>query len=335
MSTLADIDQGTDKIADHVVQETVGPEVEHQHVAVAAHAGLVHQAHRGARLAAGGAEGGEIVLAQQQAHRLRHLRLVEREVEPAHPSRQQRRPEPPAVTIVPIARGHAGKTACLRTLHAGIRDGLPSGLRLGGGNPLEVVKDIRRFHETREQLASRGMTQTLAPEVFSIKLHQAENTAATVHIVDVIGQVLTHTMPDSPEDQLARYADYLKFLVAADVLWVIASPPCMDTAAATERWADDLSILRAYLVEALRQKVQPCSVALVVTKVDTLFSNEAEARRRLGEGALQSLLAPLVDVVRQSSRVSRGAIFPISSLGFGCAVKQNGKPASDERKGGN
>jgi len=245
-------------------------------------------------------------------------------------ARQQRRPEPPAVTIVPIARGHAGKTACLRTLHAGIRDGLPSGLRLGGGNPLEVVKDIRRFHETREQLASRGMTQTLAPEVFSIKLHQAENTAATVHIVDVIGQVLTHTMPDSPEDQLARYADYLKFLVAADVLWVIASPPCMDTAAATERWADDLSILRAYLVEALRQKVQPCSVALVVTKVDTLFSNEAEARRRLGEGALQSLLAPLVDVVRQSSRVSRGAIFPISSLGFGCAVKQNGKPASEE-----
>ena len=44
-------------------------------------------------------------------------------------ARQQRRPEPPAVTIVPIARGHAGKTACLRTLHAGIRDGLPSGLR--------------------------------------------------------------------------------------------------------------------------------------------------------------------------------------------------------------
>lgn len=245
-------------------------------------------------------------------------------------SRNRYRVEAPSLTIVPIARGHAGKTACLRTVHAAIRDRLPSGLRLGGGNPLEVASNVERFRQTVRQLTSQGLTQTLAPEVFSLSLQQADATAVTVNIVDVIGQVLTRTTPDSSEEQLDRYAKYQAFLTAADVIWVIASPPSEDNGGALDRWADELMIIRAYLLETIRHKTRPCTVVLALSKADTLFQTEKDLRAKLTSGVLRGLMEPLIDLIEQTSpqRISRCAIFPISSFGFGRAHASANSPSA-------
>ena len=70
---------------------------------------------------------------------------------------------------------------------------------------------------------------------------------------EVIGQILTHTLPELRAELQARYVDYLKNLVNAHVLWtVVPCPPADPEARDRRRYANDLRITMAYLREALR-----------------------------------------------------------------------------------
>src|SRR5204862_3239939 len=97
---------------------------------------------------------------------------------------------------------------------------------------------------------------------------------------EVIGQVLTHTLPDSAPELQARYQDYIKSLVSTHVLWVVVPcPPSDPSSRDRRRYANDLRIATAYLREALRVRPPgpPAAVALVLRAIDALFANEADA----------------------------------------------------------
>jgi hypothetical protein len=75
---------------------------------------------------------------------------------------------------------------------------------------------------------------------------------------------------------------------------------------------------------------QPAAVALVLTKIDALFKDPAEARSALSDNVLRSALGPLVHLVEQSSHVTEAVILPVTAFGFGNAVlREQGK----EREG--
>jgi hypothetical protein len=140
---------------------------------------------------------------------------------------------------------------------------------------------------------------------------------------EVIGQVLTHTMPDSEPRLQARYVDYIKSLVNANVLWVVLPcPPAEPKDRDRRRYANDLRITMAYLREALRLKTtkEPISVALVLSKTDAMFDNAQQAREALTDDVLTCAVGPLVHLIEQSKHVSDAAIIPTSAFGFGKAV---------------
>ena len=119
---------------------------------------------------------------------------------------------------------------------------------------------------------------------------------------EVIGQVLTHTLPDSAAEQQAHYDEYLKSLVNTHVLWaVVPCPPPNPGARDRRRYANDLRITLAYLREALRLRSleQPVAVALVLSKIDTLFKDAEEARAALTDDVLRTSLGPLVHLIEQ------------------------------------
>jgi hypothetical protein len=65
-------------------------------------------------------------------------------------------------------------------------------------------------------------------------------------------------------------------------------------------------------------------VAIVLSKIDTLFPDAAEARAALTDDALRAALGPLVNLVRTSPRVSDAAVIPVTAFGFGTAVLRDG-----------
>src|SRR5262249_27316181 len=77
-----------------------------------------------------------------------------------------------------------------------------------------------------------------------------------------------------------------------------------------------------YLREALRLRPQkqPAAVALVLSKIDTLFENAEQARASLTDAVLLDALGPLVSLVEKSKRVSEAVIAPVTAFGFGKAV---------------
>src|SRR5262245_61902988 len=140
---------------------------------------------------------------------------------------------------------------------------------------------------------------------------------------EVIGQVLTHTLPDSAADQQIRYEEYLKSLLNTHALWaVIPCPPPNPSSRDRRRYSNDLRITGAYLREALRLRVmeQPVAVALVLSKIDALFKDADEARAAMTPDVLRGALGPLVHLVEKSTHASDAAVRPITSFGFGNAV---------------
>src|SRR5262249_8723019 len=106
-------------------------------------------------------------------------------------------------------------------------------------------------------------------------------------------------------------------------LWaVIPCPPSNPSPRDRRRYANDLRITGAYLREAMRLRPveHPVSVALVLTKIDTLFRNEEEARAATGDERLRGALGPLVHLVETSLRVREAAVIPVTAFGFGNAV---------------
>jgi hypothetical protein len=73
-------------------------------------------------------------------------------------------------------------------------------------------------------------------------------------------------------------------------------------------------------------------VALILNKLDTRFTNEAEARAALTDERLRTVLGRLVRIAEGSAKVGLAAIFPITAFGFGNAVPAPA-PAEASRNG--
>jgi hypothetical protein len=223
-----------------------------------------------------------------------------------------------------IGRGHAGKTALFRALGEGpVGDFFPSGLHVDVGDPREVAQMIREAEQTQSLLQRSGLPPTLQASQVRYYLYDGEAQRVAYQMREVIGQVLTHTLPDSTAAQQTRYGEYLKSLVSTHVLWaVVPCPPPNPGARERRRYANDLRITLAYLREALRLRSleQPVAVALVLSKIDTLFKDAEEARASLPDDVLRRALGPLVHLIETSARVSDAAIIPVTAFGFGNAV---------------
>ncbi len=223
-----------------------------------------------------------------------------------------------------IGRGHAGKTALFRALSEGpVGDFFPSGLHVDVGDPREVAQMIRESEQTQRLLQASGLPPTVEAAQIRYYLYDGDQQRVLYKMREVIGQVLTHTLPGSTAEQQARYDDYLKGLVNTHVLWaVIPCPPPDPSPRDRRRYANDLRITSAYLREALRLRTmaQPAAVALVLTKIDTLFRDADEARAALGDEALHSALGPVAHLVNRSAHVGEAMIVPVTSFGFNNAV---------------
>jgi hypothetical protein len=230
----------------------------------------------------------------------------------------------PEVRIGSIGRGHAGKTALFHALAESlVGDFLPSGLHLDAADPREVARMLREAEEARRSLRQSGLPPTTRPSQIRYCLYDGDDPRAVCRMREVVGQVLTHTLPDSDPQAQARYEQYLRSLVNAHVLWVvIPCPPADPGPRDRRRYADDLRITLAYLREALRLRrtPQPAAVALVLTKTDVLFPDAAAARGALTDDVLRGALGPLVPLIESSTHVSDAAVFPVTAFGYGKAV---------------
>src|SRR3954454_23235722 len=83
MLALADVDQRANDVPHHMVEKGVRADHETERLPLSRNRELMDRAHRRLRLAFGGAEGGEVVLADKKLRRLAHRLKVERQVKPA------------------------------------------------------------------------------------------------------------------------------------------------------------------------------------------------------------------------------------------------------------
>jgi len=153
---------------------------------------------------------------------------------------------------------------------------------------------------------------------------------------EVIGQILTNTTPESPPEWQTRYREYMTRLVEADVLWVILpTPPAQATGADRKRFEADLKILTSYLRRALalRPDDRPLALALILTKVDTLFSTLEAAQEELRDELLLKALSQLVTLAQMSDKICEAAILPTSSFGFGNAIRKPEPPTGPKVDG--
>lgn len=233
-------------------------------------------------------------------------------------------PRRPEVRIGAIGRGHAGKTALFQALGDGlVGDYLPSGLHLDAADPREVARMIKEAEDAQKLLHRSGLPPTLEVSHTRYGIYQGDELRVVCRLREVIGQVLTHTLPDSHPRLQARYTSYLKSLINAHVLWVVVPcPPASPTPRDRRRYSNDLRITTAYLREALRLRTlgPKASVALVLSKTDALFPSAVAARNALTDEVLLKSLGPLVRLIEESDHVSDAAVVPTSAFGFGKAV---------------
>jgi hypothetical protein len=234
------------------------------------------------------------------------------------------RPVVPEIRVGCIGRGHAGKTALFHALSDTLLgDYLPSGLHLDAADPREVARMIHEVEESRRLLQRSGLPPTLVVSNTRYCVYEGDRPRVVCGMREVIGQVLSHTLPTSNPRLQTRYIDYLRNLVNAHVLWVVVPCPPADPGPQDKRrYANDLRITLAYLREALRLRTlkQPAAVALVLSKTDALFPSLEEAHEALTDDVLLRSLGPLVYLLQQSTHVSDAAIIPITAFGFGKAV---------------
>jgi hypothetical protein len=226
------------------------------------------------------------------------------------------------VRVVPIGRGHAGKTNLINGIPR-VLDTLPSGIRLGY-NDLKLLNEaLGQVRRTEQDLLRGGLPPTLERSYRTVGLFFEELEQLTLQISDEIGQPITNTTPDSPKEQIQRFDEYVNAASKADVLWVATSLPLTDSSQSIGLFRDDLARYQCWLSDAIQKRSakNPVAVAIVVTKLDALFCSEEEASRQMTDSWLtEETLKPLVDVVRQGKKcgsVSKGTVVPVSAFGFG------------------
>ncbi len=201
---------------------------------------------------------------------------------------------------------------------------LPSGLQLDVPDPKMMAASIQQHRTTRSLLRQGPNASTLDFEELEYGLFDAADQIARYQFLNTVGQVLTS--PDSSPERQVQFQKHCDFLAGGDVLWfLIPCPPRRLTTDDEERFKFDLNVVRPYLREAINSKKRrrPCSVAIVLTKVDAGFESEEEARAQLPDSRLLQLLGTVVNVVKGApdARVSHAAIFPVSAFGFDNALQ--------------
>lgn len=222
-----------------------------------------------------------------------------------------------------LGRGGAGKTALLRlTRRRALQRKLPSGLSFDVDDPRKAIAVLKEYRSTKIMLERRGLPATQEADDSVIELYAADRKLAVLTSREAVGQVYANTTLASPADQQERYRQHLEHLAQASVLWVVLSVPAEGSSGgAISRYEDDLPMMCAYLRESLRLRrpQQSCAVAVVITKLDSLFDSEDEARRRWTSDQLTKVVGPLVSLLEDSDKVERAIINPVSAFGFGNA----------------
>jgi hypothetical protein len=242
--------------------------------------------------------------------------------------------EPATVRLSLLGREHAGKTALLNLVSQGT-DGLASGLQVDVEGPWDMAKRIQDTRQTVELLRRTGLPSTLDRPKLEVHLYEGDVKWITLSFHEVVGQLLSSTTRESSPEQKEQCGAYLSELMLSDVAWVVLpSPPREATYDDLSRYDNDIKLTRAYLRESLRLRSgHPCSVAIVLTKLDTLFTGAEEAKAQLEKGHLIEVLRPLCDILQASEKVNRAAIFPTTSFGWNNAiprqVKQDANGKSD------
>lgn len=221
-----------------------------------------------------------------------------------------------------IARPAAGKTTFLTAINETCEGThLPSGLHFGVKDPLAANQLLQSIRQRRKELQSdNGLASTQHAEEMHYLLQEGEETRVEFVTHEVIGQVLVGTTDNSPAAVRQMYDSYVGTLRQANTLVaMVPAPTSEDDGASRVQYKEDLRLTNAYLRHALslHNEETHCAVAIVVTKLDALFSTEKEARAALTDGVMKQALGPLVQTVAASSKVRDAVIVPTSSFGFG------------------
>lgn len=227
----------------------------------------------------------------------------------------------PEIRVGVIGRGYSGKTAMFKAISANtVGEFFTSGLHIDWGDPQHVAAAIQDTEETQALLEGIGLPATTEVSEDIFYLYEGETALTSLHLREVIGQVLTHAKPNSSEQVQKFYSEYMEHLASTHILWtVIPAPPEDLDARGKRRYQNDLKITAAYLQQGLRKRPADSvtSVALVMSKLDAYYDNIDHAQEELDDQTLLQLFGPIVNTVRTSSRVAEAAIFPVSAFGFG------------------
>lgn len=111
------LDQQTRDVADHVMQEGVGGDIDVDELAVALHPQRLEPADRRSRLALCSAERAEVVLTDEAGTTRLHRRDIERRLHPGHTPSQQRGARAAVVDRVPVVAALRGEPGMEKISH--------------------------------------------------------------------------------------------------------------------------------------------------------------------------------------------------------------------------
>jgi hypothetical protein len=247
----------------------------------------------------------------------------------AHPRNGPRRDPTLRLAVEPFGPEHSGKTALQSCLFQGLlRRHMPSGLELTAADPRTLNLWFRETLERYRDLQVRGLASSLAPALIEYILFQADEPRVTLQWRDAVGQVFSHTTPESPEDQQARWDEAMAHVGRADVILpLIGCPPD-----GSPEELDRFELKQQHLADNLRRALAhrppdqpPAALGIVVNKLSAGFASEAEAREALTAERLRSALPRLVHLAEHSARIGMAAIILVDAFGFDTVV-----PAAEE-----
>jgi hypothetical protein len=242
------------------------------------------------------------------------------------------RSEVPVVDLVicPVGPLNVGKSEmvdqlCLTADQVGLR----SPWNLAPENPRLLNELQMRRRHVEAQLHQGPRETTLHGRTYPLILSLAGRSCLRVRVGDPVGQLVSKTILSSDAQMQNRCDVYQKFLGHANVIWMTLSCPRREASASEIRWfRDNLQLTMAYARAALDQRPEdrPCTLAVVVTRIDVRYTSEADARARMPREILAPLIRRLAPLC-EHRRLDEAVIIPVSAWGFGRGVAgTNPKP---------